>query len=259
MNDQSSKDRKYFVDNSHYNCPFCNRNHIPFGISSVSSFDWDNGKKCHTYIIQCKNCDKESLHLTWYELDWYNDGFQITLPTKDGDREIHEIDELFFHHRPTSFFTMDSRINHMIRELIVEAEDCLKMNLLTGGSACLRKAIYELLKAEGIDSKVGEYDNRIKALKKKFEHLKIDPSYFDVLGHIKDMTSDKVHEESWKKYDSHILRELIEITKSVLYEIYVLPDQKKQRVGGASRLLEMLRTDKKKPKDTVQEQPQQPN
>jgi hypothetical protein len=43
---------------------------------------------------------------------------------------------------------LDNRINVTIRELITEAEGCLKMNFLTGASACIRKAIYELLVLE---------------------------------------------------------------------------------------------------------------
>lgn len=250
MVDQSDLDRKYFVDNEHYNCPFCNRNHIPFSIIAYRSFDWETEKKCYYYVIRCANCSKESLHLSWHDISVYQYSraciFDIKFPFKAPDKKFNELDEMFFHHRPTSFFTMDSRINRIIRELILEAEDCLKMNLLTGASACLRKAIYELLRFESIGPEVGEYDERIKALKSKFEHLKISPIYFDVLGHIKDMTSDKVHEESWEKFDSHVLKELLEIMKSVLYEIYVLPNEKEKRVNKAPRLLEMLRKDKKK-------------
>jgi len=46
---------------------------------------------------------------------------------------------------------------------------------------------------------------------------------FDNLGDIQDMTSEKVHEQSWDKWDSNALRLIIETLKIILYEIYVQP------------------------------------
>ena len=48
------------------------------------------------------------------------------------------IDENIFYSVPSSFFTIDSRVPKEIRELISEAEGCVKMNYLTGASACTR-------------------------------------------------------------------------------------------------------------------------
>ena len=53
----------------------------------------------------------------------------------------------------------------------------------------------------------------------KADTRSIDPELFDVLGHIQQMTSDKVHEQSWDKADSPTLRLIIESLKEVLYEI----------------------------------------
>ena len=106
--------------------------------------------------------------------------------------------------QPTSFFTIDSRIPRIIRELITEAEGCLKMNFITGASACMRKAIYELLVKENA---IGDdYTDRIRSLKQKYPDS--DES-FDVLSHIQDMTSDKIHEQSWDKWDSKNLKLII--------------------------------------------------
>ncbi|TRZ48787.1 hypothetical protein D4Q80_03325 [bacterium] len=117
------------------------------------------------------------------------------------------------------------------------------MNYLTGASACLRKAIYELLRKEGIGPDVGDYKERIKALKKKFPS--VDSNYFDVLSNIKDMTDDKLHEESWNSFDSSTLQELLVATKSILYEMYILPEEKKSRLSAIPKLLEKLKKDKK--------------
>ncbi len=43
-----------------------------------------------------------------------------------------ELDEHIFFSVPTSFFVIDERIPRIIRELITEAEGCVKMNFLTG-------------------------------------------------------------------------------------------------------------------------------
>ena len=100
-----------------------------------------------------------------------------------------DFDSNIFYSVPTSFFTIDRRIPKLIREAITEAESCVKMNFLTGASACARKAIYELLKKE--DASGDDYNGKIKSLKDKFKEC--DPKYFDTLGQIQSMASDMVH------------------------------------------------------------------
>src|SRR5207237_780503 len=77
-----------------------------------------------------------------------------------------DIDANIFYHVPSSFFVLDNRIPRVIREQVTEAEGCLKMNYLTGASACTRKAIYELIviaQAQGEN-----YEDKIHSLKAKF-------------------------------------------------------------------------------------------
>ncbi|MFC2008235.1 hypothetical protein ACFLT0_00900, partial [Chloroflexota bacterium] len=147
---------------------------------------------------------------------------------------------------PTSFFVIDSRIPSAIRELITEAEGCLKMNYLTGASACMRKAIYELLVIEKTGE--GDYESRIKALKQKYADS--DPQLYDILYHIQDMTSNKVHEQSWDKWDSQYLKLIIETLKTILYDIYVTPQIKKERTIEIQKLREKVMQDKKRVKQT---------
>jgi hypothetical protein len=157
--------------------------------------------------------------------------------------EATDLDSRFFYSVPTSFFVLDDRIPAVIRELITEAEGSRKMNFLTGASACARKAIYEFLvreKAEG-DS----YEDKIKSLKSRF--TSVDPQLFDVLGHIQDMTSDKVHEQSWPKWDSTNLTLIIETLKAVLHEVYVVPQERYGRSGKTRELLEKVRGKTKAP------------
>ncbi len=217
MSDQSHLDRKYFIDKHVYNCPFCNRNNVSYDFCQSYSFDWSNNKTCYVYFVQCSSCEKYSMHLS-YTNELFN-GY--------GD-----IDSSIFYSVPTSFFTIDSRITSVIRELVTEAEGCLKMNYLTGASACTRKAIYELTIKENAEGQ--SYEDKIKSLKDK--HSQCDPELFDILSHIQNMTSDKVHEQSWPKWDSQHLILIIETLKTVLHEIYVLPEIKAQR---SQRILEL--------------------
>lgn len=246
MQDQSYLDKQYFIDKYKYNCPYCNRGHVSYTVTGVFRFNWTGDKECYGYLVKCASCGKVSLHLSWIELPTYEyltgNTFSIDIPFKYDEKKYSFFDGLFFYHQPTSFFTIDPRIYIIIRELITEAEGCQKMNYLTGASACLRKAIYELLRKEGIGPDVGGYNERIKALKEKFPN--IDSSYFNVLANIKDMTDDKLHEESWEAFDSSTLKELLDATKSILYEMYVLPEEKKSRLNSIPKLLERLKKDK---------------
>jgi hypothetical protein len=236
MPDQSHLDLKYFVDSKSYNCPFCNRRHVSYGLEyQPYSFDWSESKVCHVYFVVCHSCGKSSMHLSFMDLH-----------TREGAlrfKDDLDLDAHIFYSVPTSFFVMDKRINKVIRELITEAEGCLKMNFLTGASACMRKAIYELLV---IEKAVGQdYQARIKSLKQKHTH--VDHELFDVLAHIQDMTSDKVHEQSWDKWDSANLRLLIDTLKAILQDIYVDPDEKAQRSKRIASMRETI-SQAKKPK-----------
>ena len=230
--DKSYLDNKYFVDRNVYNCPFCNRRNVSYILSGYLGFDWSAEKKCHVYIAECSSCNRRSIHLSYDDIL----GDVIYLGGNRHAwrfvREIEDIDSLIFYSVPTSFFTIDTRVPKIMRELITEAEGSLKMNYLTGASASVRKTIYELLVYEKLES--GAYEDRIKSLKGKYPS--IDPELFDVLGHIQQMTSDKVHEQSWDKWDSPTLKLLIETLKGVLYEIYVLPDEKRQHRNKIQQL-----------------------
>jgi len=229
MPDKSHLDLKYFIDTDIYNCPYCNRRHVTYINKGCRVFDWSNEKKCEVWFVQCNSCGKVSMHLTYQEL-------QAPSCSSYRFKKI-DLDAAFFYSVPTSFFVVDTRIPRIVRELITEAEGCIKMNYLTGASVCCRKAIYELTvieKAEGED-----YEARIKFLKAKFSF--IDPELFDILCHIKDMTSDKIHEQSWDKWDSKNLTLFLETMKAILHEIYVVPDERKTRSTSVRSLLEGLR------------------
>lgn len=239
MSDMSYLDKKYFIDDHVYNCPFCNRNNVAYNLTGDSSFDWSNSKKCYMFFVTCNSCQKHSLHLSYENitvkptpLGYYNPRFRNDI----------DIDSHIFYSVPTSFFVLDDRIPHLLRELISESEGCIKMNFLTGASACMRKAIYELLILEKVSA--DSYEEKIKTLKKKYSDS--DPSLFDILSHIQQMTSDKIHEQSWDKWDSKYLRLIIETLKTVLYDIYVVPKIKKERSSFIQQLRKTVIGDKDK-------------
>ena len=110
------------------------------------------------------------------------------------------------------------------------------MNLLTGASACMRKAIYELLVLEETTEEY--YEDKIKELAAKYPN--ISAVYFEVLGNIQEMTSDKIHEQSWDEWNSPNLRLIIETLKTVLNEIYVLPKVREEQTNAIKQLRSKL-------------------
>ena len=238
MEDHTHLDAKYFIDPYIYNCPFCNRRHVTYVVASHTGFDWTNEKKCLAIFVKCNSCKNTSLHLSFNQpadVFMIESGRYAFKPDIDIDSEI-------FHSVPTSFFVIDSRVPKVLRELITEAEGCVKMNFLTGASACTRKAIYEFTILQKC---IGQnYDERIKELKSKFPQ--IDEELFDVLGHIKDLTSDKVHEQSWEKWDSSHLVLFIETLKVILNEVYVIPDERQKKSRFIQGLIPSVRANKQK-------------
>ncbi|MCJ7546462.1 MAG: hypothetical protein MUP30_06505 [Deltaproteobacteria bacterium] len=221
--DESFLDKKYFIDSYKYNCPFCNRGHVSYTLNYSHSFNWEDDKKCYVYFVKCDSCSKTSMHLSFtltkLEGSYSNERFP---------KYIKELDNEFFYSVPTSFFVLDERIPEKLRELITEAEGCLKSNFLTGASACARKAIYELAKLEGATG--NDYDERIKSLKKI--KTDIDSTYFDTLLTIQQVTSNKVHENSYDGWESKHLRLILSTLMEILTEIYVIPKLRKEKRKG---------------------------
>ncbi len=247
--DLSHLDKKYFIDAHIYNCPFCKRNNVSYSMIDHFAFHWGEDKVCHGYIVQCnsENCQKTSMHLSFQELRKFDRYRSPTSQFMDG----LDIDAALFFSQPTSYFVLDSRIPEKVRELIYEAENSRKSNYLVGASACLRKAIYELLEHEKSivkNTKTGhaDYQESIKTLKGKFSA--VAPELFDALGHIQEMTSDNVHEGSWEAWDSPKLRFIIELAKTTLHEMYVVPEERKERLGLLGQMKATFSNSKSQPK-----------
>ena len=196
MSDQSHLDERYFVDEHVYNCPFCNRRHVSYFIYGIESFDWAQNKEYYVYFVRCRSCGSRSMHLSYEELGtcWVDEIYPNRRFGFSNDEDIPKlIDDFFFYSVPTSFFVMDQRIPKILRELLTEAEGCLKSNFLTGASACARKIVYEMTSTEKFDGR--NYEDRIKSLKQKYPG--VEQTYFDTLLTIQQVTSSKVHENSY--------------------------------------------------------------
>jgi hypothetical protein len=249
MPDQSHLDSQYFVDGTIYNCPFCNRRHVSYLVLSTLSFDWTESKVCKAYVVRCSSCKKRSLHLTFEELSLLPTGavnnrqaYSFSEPGDDASEDW--LDEAFFYSVPTSFFALDDRIPRVLRDLLTEAEGCLKSNFLTGASACARKIVYELAvlsKGEG-----ASYEDRIKSL--KAIHTEVEPTFFDTLLTIQELTSTKVHENAFDGWDARHLRVMLKSLSDVLHEIYVVPALRADRRKAILELKEQLMPRVRKPK-----------
>ena len=230
MTDQSHLDDRYFVDPYVYNCPFCNRRHVSYIVSTSVQFNWSNQTDCYVYFVTCHSCNKVSMHLSKQEIPLKyayqlenQEYFRFSL-SKDIDAGA-VLDSLFFYSVPTSFFVLDERVPSILRELLTEAEGCLKSNFLTGASACARKLVYELAKKENATG--DNYDDRLKSL--KINHPEIPEEYFDTLLTIQQVTSTKVHENSYDGWKSEHVRLILASLAEVLRELYVLPAQRRDR------------------------------
>ena len=205
-----------------------------FSLIAVFEFHWTDSKSAFLYVCQCHSCQKRSIHLSYSNFSTFD---SLTEVRKFEIQEGKELDELFFYSVPTSLFSIDYRVPRGIRELLTEAEGCLKSNFLTGASACARKLVYELAvreKAEGDD-----YDARIKSLKQK--RPDVDPTYFDTLVTIQEVTSEKVHESSYDGWNAKHLRLILSTLRKVLQQMYVLPavreDDRKQILALKNEIL----------------------
>ena len=228
--DHSHLDQRYFVSVDIYNCPFCNRRHVSYSVYASVEFDWTASKRCYAYFVRCHSCDNSSMHLTFQKLalthaDQFKDSYQwrFVFPKDTDAGEI--LNHIFFYSVPTSFFVLDERVPRILRELLTEAEGCLKSNFLTGASACARKIIYELAALK--NAKGDNYEERVKSLKAL--HPEIEPTFFDTLATIQQVTSTKVHENSYDGWEAKHLRIILASLSEVLHELYVVPAIREDR------------------------------
>jgi hypothetical protein len=132
--DLSHLDRKYFLDANRYNCPFCNRGSVSYTVLWSQQFNWSAERQAFVYVVQCgeNDCRGRSLHLSNFHFPDPAQRYVARFSkapdnlAENAEFDPTQLDSYFFFHQPTSFFTIDDRIHSELRELISEAENCLK-------------------------------------------------------------------------------------------------------------------------------------
>lgn len=239
MPDQAYVETKYFIDGTVYNCPFCNRKNVAYTVTGCKGFDWTDTKQCNTIHVKCNSCHKTSLHLCYSDIV---EEFLHAGRTHYRFKADVDIDSMIFYSVPTSYFMMDARIPKRIRELVVEAEGCLKMGYLTGASACAKKAIYELFTFECAEGE--DYESQLSCLKSKYPQS--DPELFDTLAHIRGIAVENIHKQFSPQWDTENLRLILETLKAVLVDMYVIPVVKRERFQKIQRIREKVEEKEKR-------------
>lgn len=226
--DRSEKDSLYFIDSKVYNCPFCKRGNVRYTLTGKTMYEDEHGERINVYQIKCSDCNGHSLHFTKMDLIDRNETADYLASFKyDG-----ELDDQFIAHRPGVKYVLDADVPKKLINLIGESEESRQANLLTGASASLRKAIYELLSQEKVlvkNEKTGHTDYRESILKLRDKYARIDPELFNQLAEVQELTSDLVHEDSWKAWEGKQLRFLTGIIQEILEELYAEPARRKRR------------------------------
>lgn len=115
-----------------------------------------------------------------------------------------------------------------IRQLLDEADGCLNMAYHNGGTACARRAVDVILKAER--AAADDYAASLLTLSEK--HPAVAPALFQILGMLG---------EGDEPLNADSLRALIATVKAVVYEIYVLGAERIERLMYVHQLVESLK------------------
>ena len=141
-----------------------------------------------------------------------------------------------------SFLTIDQRAPANVRELIFEADGCLKAGFLTGGTVCAQRAIALLMEHEGAQG--ATYEARLHALSQKFPS--VPQSLFALCIRLGDSAS-KEH----PALDVERLKVLNVALKIMLFEIYVLGPERTERLKYLQQMLEAIEPGAHKQGSTV--------
>ncbi len=195
---------------------FSNQDHVFLLLSSYST-----EYRTYSEHLQESNEEKISFCKKFFEITYPNSNSTYLEYMDISDNELIEIDKNIIMNIPSSFFIIDDRIPRKFRDLIAEADKCVKNNCLTGASACIRKTIYEFIVKENLEG--DDYDSKIKSMKIIYPNL--DNTYVDLMSKIQGITSDQVHERSYENFNSEDAKAYIELLKEIFNEIYVIPDE----------------------------------
>jgi hypothetical protein len=126
------------------------------------------------------------------------------------------------------FLVVDSRAPGPLRQLLDEADGCLNMSFVNGGTACARRAIDFILVHEQTSGE--DYDECLQKLREK--HPAVAPTLFQILGMLGD---------GEEPLPPDALRALITTIKAVVFEIYVQGPERVERLMYVHQLVESLK------------------
>ena len=129
------------------------------------------------------------------------------------------------------FLTLDRRIPEGIRTLVDEADGCASMSFAVGGGSCVRLAIRKTFEFESIDG--DDFHNAIVELGGKY------PSVAATLFQVIDRLG-----AGDEALQLDTLKALIATFKAVLYEMYVLGEERRETLAYLSEILQALDGDK---------------
>jgi len=128
-----------------------------------------------------------------------------------------------------AFLTIDSRSPASVRELLLEADGCLKAGFLTGGTVCAQRAIQALIQHENVDG--ASHEAKLHALGKKYPSA--PQSLFALCIRLGDSSS-----KGDTSLEADRLKVLTVALKILLYEIYVLGPDRADRLKYLQQMVE---------------------
>lgn len=141
-----------------------------------------------------------------------------------------------------AFLTVDQRVPASIRELLAEADGCLKAGFMTGGTVCAQRAVQLLMQHENAEG--ATFEARLHTLSQKFPS--VPQSLFALCVRLGD-SSGKEH----PALDVERLKVLNVALKIMLYEIYVLGPDRTERLKYLQQMLESIEPGSQKHGSTV--------
>lgn len=130
-----------------------------------------------------------------------------------------------------NFLNVDGRVPGALRDLLAEADGCLKMGFLLGGTVCAQRAIQSVLSIEGVTG--ANDDARLRALSDKFPG--VPKVLFAVCARFRDSTGGEN-----SPLDKERLNLLMVTLKFMLYEIYVIAKERTDSLEYLQKILERL-------------------
>jgi hypothetical protein len=126
------------------------------------------------------------------------------------------------------FLVVDPRAPVALRQLLDEADGCLNMSYVNGGTACARRAIDLILVTENASGE--DYAECLQKLRDK--QPAVAPTLFQILAMLGDGD---------EPLSTDALRALIATIKAVVFEIYVQGPERVERLMYVHQLVESLK------------------